>query len=331
MPNLIPDEHAEAQRLAYLKSLARGDGEYPPLYDAEATVGDFWQAAGEVVAKRPPRRIYNPSNERQSPPASVLLKYMPLWKFASMLTAESLYFCRVDNFIDQLEGRLPQSLWSLSGTEVKKWHEENCRHVFVYCLHLADDESRFMWQEYTKDDRPAASNDRKGVMFRTTVEKLQRELSEPECPLPRPLPGFEAYAALGVQLGDDTMNAPPHDGFTVAEVEYVDHAVIDNHQGLASWFSNTRPMFRKVNKYVDELEYRAILRPGSPTGEEARKTDKKGIFVPIRLDRLIDNITFAPVDDPEFEQEVRQLVSKAGLNVPIRPSSLGLRRSDLQC
>jgi len=200
----------------------------------------------------------------------------------------------------------------------------------VYCLHLADYESRFMWVEYTKDDRLAASKNRKGVMFRTTVEKVQRELSEPECPRPLPAPPeFEAYAALGAQFGDDAMNTPPHDGFTVGEVEYIDHGRIDIHQGLTEWLSNTKPMFRKVNKYVDELEYRAILRPGSPTGKEAWKAGKKGIFVPVRLDRLIDNITFVPVDDPETGEEVRQLASKAGLNVPIGPSSLGLRSSDL--
>jgi len=330
MPNLIPDEHPKAQKLAYLKSLARGDGQNPPPYDPEAAVGDFWQAAGEVIAKRLPRRIYNSSNERQSLPSSVLSKYMPLWKFASLMTTGSLYFCRVDSFIDQLEGRPPQALWSLSGAEVKKWYEDNCEHVFVYCLHLADDESRFMWEEYTKGDRPAASKDPKGVMFRTTVEKLQRELSEPELPSPLPPPsGFEVYAALGAQLGDDAMNAPPHDGFTVGEVEYVDHASIDAHEEMTEWLSNTRPMFRKVNKYVDDVEYRAILRPGSPTRDEARNAGRKGVFIPVRLDRLSDNITFAPVDDPELEEEVRQLASNAGLNVPIRPSSLGLSISDL--
>jgi hypothetical protein len=86
MPNLPPDEHPKAQKLAYLRSLARGNGQNSPPYDPEAAVGDFWQAAGEVIAKRLPRRIYNPSNERQPPPSSVLAKYMPLWKFESLLT-----------------------------------------------------------------------------------------------------------------------------------------------------------------------------------------------------------------------------------------------------
>jgi hypothetical protein len=331
MLNLIPDEQPEAQRAAYLKSLARSNGQNPPPYDPEAAVGDFWQAAGEVIAKRPPRRIYNPSNEHQSPPTAVLSRYMPLWKFASMMTTGSLYFCRVDSFIDQLEGRQRQALWSHDGPEARKWYEDNCKQVFVYCLHLADDESSFMWQEYTKDDRPEATKDRKGVMFRTTVAKVKRELSEPELPPPpAPPPEFEPYAVLGFQLGDDAMNAPPHDAFTVGEVKYIDHDGINLHQELAKSLSNTRPMFVKINKYVNELEYRAILRPGSSTGEGARRADKKGINMPVRLDRLIEKITFAPVDDTDLENAVRELVSKAGLNVPITRSSLDLHRSDLQ-
>jgi hypothetical protein len=231
-----------------------------------------------------PRQIYNPSNERQPLPTAVLSKYMPLWKFASMMTTDSLYFRRVDSFNDQLEGRPPQALWSLSDPEVRKWYEENCKYIFVYCLHLTADESRFMWEEYTKDDRPGASKDRKGVMFRTSVEKIQRELSEPELPPPPPPPpGFGASAALGVQLGDDVVNAPSHDAFTVGEVEYIDHGNMDVHQALPEWLSNTRPLFRKINKYVDELEYRAILRPGSPTGEEVWRADKNGIIIPVRL------------------------------------------------
>jgi hypothetical protein len=186
-----------------------------------------------------------------------------------------------------------------------------------------------MWEEYTKDYGPEASRGRKGVMFRTTAEKVQRELSEPALPSSALPPEFRPYAALGVELGDTAMNPPRHDGFTFGEVEYIEHDTIDVHQQMQRWLSNTTPMFRKINKYIDELEYRAILRPGSLTGEKARKADKKGALIPVRLHLLIDNITFAPIDDPELEKEVRQLASKAGLNVPVTPSSLGLRKSDL--
>lgn len=52
MPDLTPEEIPQAQKIAYLKSLARGNGKDPPLYDPRAAIGDFWQAAGEVIAHR---------------------------------------------------------------------------------------------------------------------------------------------------------------------------------------------------------------------------------------------------------------------------------------
>jgi hypothetical protein len=52
MSELTPQEHALAQKLAYAKSLTRGGGKIPLPFDAEASVGDFWQAAGEAIAQR---------------------------------------------------------------------------------------------------------------------------------------------------------------------------------------------------------------------------------------------------------------------------------------
>jgi hypothetical protein len=53
MPDLIPEEIPLAQKLAHQKCLVRGGGKEPP-YDLGAVVGEFWQAAGEVIAGRTP-------------------------------------------------------------------------------------------------------------------------------------------------------------------------------------------------------------------------------------------------------------------------------------
>lgn len=53
---LTPKEHPQAQKLAFAKSLARGNGQVPP-FDSEASVSDFLQAAGEVIAQRPSARV----------------------------------------------------------------------------------------------------------------------------------------------------------------------------------------------------------------------------------------------------------------------------------
>src|SRR5262245_10826930 len=61
MPDLIPEEIPQARVIAYFKALARGNGKGPPPYDPVAASGDFWQAAGEVIAQRPvaPFEVYS--------------------------------------------------------------------------------------------------------------------------------------------------------------------------------------------------------------------------------------------------------------------------------
>ena len=48
---LTTEEHEMALRRAYGFALERGSGELPQ-YDPFAATGDFWRAAGEVIALR---------------------------------------------------------------------------------------------------------------------------------------------------------------------------------------------------------------------------------------------------------------------------------------
>jgi hypothetical protein len=255
------------------------------------------------------RKLYDLGKVKMAADDAVLCKYMEWWKFESMVTTGSLYFCRIDNFDDSLEGRAPQAIWTLSASPMKQWYATNREHVFVCCLHLAEAESLKMWKAYAANEGVMA----RGVMIRTTVGALLKELSFPE--LPEEPPYTET---------DPT----PHDGFSVGVVDYVDLDTFDVWDLLAEGLSNTTPMFRKGKGYIDELEYRAILRPGSVTGEEARKVGKDGkdgVEIKVRLDQLIQEIRFAPVDDPSFKTDIEQLLGDAGLTIPVLPSSLGIK------
>src|SRR5215472_13898738 len=53
MQDLTPEDLSQARVIAYFKALARGNGKDPPPYDPGAAIGDFLQAAGEVIAQRP--------------------------------------------------------------------------------------------------------------------------------------------------------------------------------------------------------------------------------------------------------------------------------------
>ncbi len=59
MPDLTAEEIPQAQEIAYFKALARGNGKEPPPYDPGAAMGDFWQAAGEVIERRAPFAVHS--------------------------------------------------------------------------------------------------------------------------------------------------------------------------------------------------------------------------------------------------------------------------------
>jgi hypothetical protein len=242
---------------------------------------------------------------------------MELWKFESMVKAGSLYFRRVDQFDDRLEGRAPQAVWTLIGPEIQNWYRTNREHIFVCCFHLAEGESNKMWKEYANNY---------GVMIRTTVGALREELSFP------PLPAATPYPADIVAMAEETGTAladaspPPQDGFTVGVVDYVDLTSVDVYDLMAEGLSNTTPMFRKGKDYIDELEYRAIMRPGSATGETATSSGQAGARIPVRLDRLLKDVWFTPADDTALAYKIEQVLSQAALKVSVRPSALGGRK-----
>jgi hypothetical protein len=244
---------------------------------------------------------------------------MELWKFESMVKTGSLYFRRIDQFDDRLEGRQPQAIWALSAAPVQDWYRTNREHVYVCCLHLADAESPKMWKEYAKN---------RGVMIRTTVGALMEELSSPPLPAEPPYPAPVRVMAerTGATLADAEL--PSHDGFTVGVVDYVDLARADVYDLMAEGLSNTTPMFRKGKDYIDELEYRAVLRPGSAREEAVYDDGERGVAIPVRLDRLIHEVRFAPVDDPSIRTAVEELMTGAGLMLPVEPSSLRIRLAD---
>jgi hypothetical protein len=128
----------------------------------------------------------------------------------------------------------------------------------------------------------------------------------------------------GAVLAD--ADPPPHDGFTLGKIKYIDWAKIDVHQFLSEGASNTVPAFWKVGGYVKEHEFRAILRPASVSGGAARGRGDVHVFVSVRLQNLIQEIRFAPVDDPALERNITKLLADNGLSISVIPAALGITK-----
>ena len=102
---------------------------------------------------------------------------------------------------------------------------------------------------------------------------------------------------------------PDHDGFTTGLVEYIDRENIDTYEMMMEGVSSVIPMFRKAKDYLTELEYRAILRPGSLSVKRALAAGKTGLIMRVKLEELLLGMRYAPVGDSDFLGEVETILN----------------------
>lgn len=234
------------------------------------------------------RQVYPLGNVTEASPEQVIRKYMPLCRFRSLVQMQALYFRRIDRFDDVWDGKIPLAAWNCGGAELRKWFE-GCRETtFVWCSNMDERETLPMWHNYAQDY---------GVCLVSTVRALTAELSHP-----RPSSGQEI------------------DGFTLGVVNYIDFKNVDVYTWISEKTDNTTPLFHKQCCYTHEAEFRAVLRPGSATSERARENGNIGVFVPVRLANLIDEIRYFPPADSALEADVRDLARD--LSVPFLPAEL---------
>jgi hypothetical protein len=253
----------------------------------------------------------------QADASQLIVKYMSWKKFKDLVTLSALYFRRIDRFKDTFEGKVPLAVWDLNVPVLKDWYNRCKEEIFVCCWNLDEDETPEMWRDYAEGY---------GVRISATAGALAVELSNP--PVPAPPPYDPAIVAMAQKAGAVLADAdpPPQDGFTLGKIKYIDSAMIDVHQVLGEGPSNTVPAFRKLDGFVKEHEFRAILRPGSVSGDDARGRGEIHVFVPVRLQNLIQEIRFAPVNDPDLERNIKKLLADNGLSIPVNPAAIGITK-----
>jgi hypothetical protein len=263
-----------------------------------------------------PRAVNPVRHVDEAHPGQQIVKYMSSKKFKDLVTQSALYFRRIDHFADTFEGKIPLAVWSLNSPPLQAWYDRCKEEIFVSCWNMDEDETPEMWREYAEGN---------GVRISSTVAALAGELSNPT--LPPAAPYEQKYldwaAKTGAQLAD--ADPPPQDSFTIGKIKYIDFDNIDAYEVLGEGPSNAVPAFRKRGGYVKENELRAILRPGSASGEAARTRGDAHVWVPVRLQNLIQEIRFAPADEPAMEKSILDLLAANGLNIPVSPAALGIR------
>jgi hypothetical protein len=262
-------------------------------------VGDC--CSGELV-ETAIRHMFMPRPYEVPTSKTVLWRYMDFSKFVSLISTETLYFCRIDKLDDPFEGAMGseelEELWcnhylkffrdsvtnpppgyscTLSDAEIeasaqrllKEFRTGNTNKsqaTFVNCWYEAEHESDAMWRLYSQQSQYA-------IAVRTTVGRLRK------C------------------AGEHT---------TIGRMRYIDYSKQFPDIGY--------PHFFKRKSFEHEREVRSVIIE--------MESDCVGKNVPVDLQSLIQEIKISPLSPPWFMTVVQDIKEKYGLNVSVTHSSL---------
>lgn len=238
-------------------------------------------------------------------------RYISFYQFVSILQRESLYFNRADRFSDPFEGSLPlpnvrereeaidefeevatsEDIDEISSSA----HQSYKKFSFLNCWHMRDKESASMWELYSDQ----------GIAIKSTAKDLKESLE------------------------------PDAQDFHISEVRYIDYQTekID----VENTYS---PFVHKRESYDNENEIRAIIQDTPDIRPQTESKDEpRGLYVPVGddvseemlvpnkfvdvdLENLISSIYISPSRGKKFEDLVRGLVDREGLDVDVQRSDL---------
>jgi len=218
----------------------------------------------------------------------IIWRYLTIEKFRDLLETQTLYFRRMDKFIDEYEGYLNDHTKKvLDNMFVGEFsnHEEMgnslktaLKHIkeltFVNCWHIADKESKEMWDNYAEATA--------GVVIKTTAKRLMASI-------------------LKTDLG----------ALHLRKVEYLD--TIDNEVDLSNLLRilNTK---QKNFEFEQELRMILIYTKGDidPADGETVIMDipEKGLKVKVDLNILVEKIYIHPRATKTDYQLLRRIVLK---------------------
>jgi hypothetical protein len=270
---------------------------------------------------RPFRKVYSVDHVEQATTDVALFKYMSLWKLESLLS-DGLYFCRIDAFIDDdCEGTIPRDVWSLNHPLMQAWYAECRQEVFVCCWNLDEPEVPTLWKRYAGSC---------GVRLELDVGALAEKLTTPRLPAPEPYsPEIERMLARSSAVAVEPET--PHDGFTIGRIRYLDFDNVDVHELLSEGVSSAIPAFRKrdLPHFLEENEFRLILRSRSVSGVSAKEAGRTGVMFPIDCRKVIREIRYTQGERQLAREYVRMLMDRHGLDVPLVPSTVSEIPHDL--
>jgi hypothetical protein len=247
----------------------------------------------------------------------VLVKYLDLTKFISLIQRQALFFCRLDKLEDKFEGTTPKMnyeyrlvteksirkfMTNVMGSTAKKADPTDEESIIrsvqelydfegkkkalncVNCWNYGTSESAALWKIYADFG--------KGIMLRTSLKNIETSLS--------------------VAVED----------IRISEITYIDYEndIMPDHNSMY-------PIIHKDIAYSYETEVRLIYEIIPEIGWDydwSTEEVQEGKYITVNISQLIDEIILAPSAPDWYFKLVQGLCLKYDLNKTVRKSRLSI-------
>ena len=240
----------------------------------------------------------------------VLVKYMDLQKFLSLLYKKSLFFCRLDKLEDQFEGITAKKNYELRIQIVKqlnkegipskplnelgihsavqdqyKWEERYKGIFLINCWNKFNVESAALWKIY--------SNNGKGILIKSSVERIKKAFKQIKAPI------------------------------RMSKVKYLNYETEYMPEGNIYY-----PIIHKQKAYLYEEEVRLIHEITEDIVDGAYDWSKEevqaGKYFECNLEELVEEIIMGPYSPKWIYNLLQDLLEKYNLSKNIRQSTLAI-------
>lgn len=249
---------------------------------------------------------------------ALIWRYMDFTKFISLLECEALFFSCIACLNDPFEGtmsarafdelkhisddqelEIPTRVNILDGRlQLQKFVRNN---VYVNSWSVSEYESAALWNLYLSSTN--------GIVIQSRTERLMSCWKEEEAK-------SEANDIL------------EYIAINIVKMEYSDY-----RKEFVGWKSALDPIKTKRISFAHENELRAVIIDYEGVDNEKQssenlreigieKMEVPGYYIPVNLEKLIDNIYVAPTSDNWFYQLVCSVVKRYGLDVIPKYSDL---------
>jgi hypothetical protein len=214
-------------------------------------------------------------------------RYINFSKFKDLLDTNCLFFSRVDTYKDSFEGRSSEFLHALF---------EKCKkRTYANCWHQNDSESNLMWDSYIKKGERS-----KGIAIQSSEKRFRQCFADSK--IDQNINDVTYYKTLDIDKKDTFLWGPEKNVLI--------------------------PFFRKSKEFEMEKEFRAVIQITDNKEkilerDNKEKNLKKGIYIKIDLNTLIESIYISPYSkNPRFITKVKKIASKHNLKAMINESKI---------